>query len=110
MISPQSLLVLVVICVELTFAKVRLSLPLRMNSGLGQFNASFYRDKHVLFTAAATTEITEKMELNAIDLCLCGAVATAFGDFVMHPIDTIKITQQTAGTISRSVSFRFMTF
>ncbi|KAJ1435060.1 mitochondrial carrier domain-containing protein [Ochromonadaceae sp. CCMP2298] len=37
-----------------------------------------------------------KRELNAFELCLCGAFATVFGDFVMHPIDTIKVTQQTA--------------
>jgi hypothetical protein len=40
--------------------------------------------------AAAEPEIT----LNAFDLCLCGAFATAFGDFVMHPVDTIKVSQQ----------------
>jgi solute carrier family 25 S-adenosylmethionine transporter 26 len=37
-----------------------------------------------------------KRELNAFELCLCGAFATVVGDFVMHPIDTIKVTQQTA--------------
>jgi len=37
-------------------------------------------------------------ELNAFELCLCGAFATAFGDFCVHPIDTIKVTQQAAGT------------
>lgn len=36
-------------------------------------------------------------QLNAFELCLCGAFATAFGDFCVHPIDTIKITQQAAG-------------
>ena len=40
--------------------------------------------------ASAEPEIT----LNAFDLCLCGAFATAFGDFVMHPVDTIKVSQQ----------------
>jgi len=34
--------------------------------------------------------------LNAFELCVAGSVATAFGDFVMHPIDTIKVTQQTS--------------
>jgi hypothetical protein len=38
------------------------------------------------------------LELNALELCLCGAFATAFGDFCVHPIDTIKVTQQAAGT------------
>lgn len=53
----------------------------------------------------------KKIELNAIDLCLCGAFATALGDFIMHPIDTIKITQQTAGKflfLSSSFSSIFM--
>lgn len=38
------------------------------------------------------------LELNALELCICGAFATAFGDFCVHPIDTIKVTQQAAGT------------
>lgn len=40
--------------------------------------------------STAEPEVT----LNAFDLCLCGAFATAFGDFVMHPVDTIKVSQQ----------------
>ena len=46
--------------------------------------------KPVASSSAADAEIT----LNAFDLCLCGAFATAFGDFVMHPVDTIKVSQQ----------------
>ena len=38
--------------------------------------------------------IEPEITLNAFDLCLCGAFATAFGDFVMHPVDTIKVSQQ----------------
>lgn len=45
---------------------------------------------------ASQTCTNQKKELNPVELCLCGAFATAFGDFVMHPVDTIKITQQTA--------------
>ncbi len=40
----------------------------------------------------------KKVSLNAFDLCICGALATAFGDFVMHPVDTIKVLQQTSST------------
>ena len=47
--------------------------------------------------AAENTSQSNK-ELNAFDLAICGAFATAVGDFIMHPIDTIKITQQTAST------------
>ena len=53
----------------------------------------------VVLTAAATkgqTKLNQEVTLNAFDLCLCGAFATAFGDFVMHPVDTIKVTQQAA--------------
>ena len=53
----------------------------------------------VVLTAAATkgqTKLNQEITLNAFDLCLCGAFATAFGDFVMHPVDTIKVTQQAA--------------
>ena len=46
--------------------------------------------KSVPVAASVEPEIT----LNAFDLCLCGAFATAFGDFVMHPVDTIKVSQQ----------------
>ena len=35
--------------------------------------------------------------LTALQLCFCGALATVFGDFIMHPIDTIKIVQQASG-------------
>jgi hypothetical protein len=44
----------------------------------------------------STVEESEGLgiSLNAFDLCLCGAFATAFGDFVMHPVDTIKVSQQ----------------
>ena len=45
-------------------------------------------------TKSSSTPIT----LNAFDLCLCGAFATAIGDFSMHPVDTIKILQQTSKT------------
>lgn len=34
------------------------------------------------------------VSLNAFDLCICGSFATALGDFLMHPLDTIKIVQQ----------------
>ena len=46
----------------------------------------------------AVSKKGEQARLNAFDLCLCGAFATAFGDFVMHPVDTIKVMQQTATT------------
>eukprot|EP01031_Cornospumella_fuschlensis_P024732 gene24732-29884_t len=60
------------------------------------FNASKQHANHVLFTTASNTDAESKSQLTILDLALCGALATAFGDFVMHPLDTIKITQQTA--------------
>jgi hypothetical protein len=42
----------------------------------------------------SNTNSDSEVSLNAFDLCLCGAFATAFGDFVMHPVDTIKVSQQ----------------
>ena len=36
--------------------------------------------------------------LNGFDLCLCGAFATVVGDFIMHPVDTIKVFQQASKT------------
>lgn len=51
-------------------------------------------------TGNKDTKLTtpRKVSLNAFDLCICGALATAFGDFVMHPVDTIKVLQQTSTT------------
>lgn len=40
---------------------------------------------------------SEVRKLNPLQACLCGAFATVVGDFAMHPIDTIKVTQQAAG-------------
>jgi hypothetical protein len=38
----------------------------------------------------------EAIKLNAFELCICGALATAFGDLCLHPIDTIKVMQQSS--------------
>mmetsp|Transcript_106896 Transcript_106896/g.300563 ORF Transcript_106896/g.300563 Transcript_106896/m.300563 type:complete len:342 (+) Transcript_106896:1-1026(+) len=42
--------------------------------------------------------VEHKDQLNPFQICLCGALATIVGDFAMHPIDTIKVTQQAAST------------
>ena len=44
----------------------------------------------------ASSAKKQLITLNALELCLCGAFSTMLGDFVMHPIDTIKIVQQTS--------------
>ena len=69
----------------------------RLGSGL---KASFLHDrtrdndkKDVSVLAASAAKKSE-VSLNPFDLCLCGSFATALGDFLMHPIDTIKIVQQ----------------
>jgi hypothetical protein len=54
---------------------------------------------------ASETCNSQKKELNPVELCLCGAFATACGDFVTHPFDTIKITQQTASKYFQIFSF-----
>lgn len=64
-------------------------------------NSDRFVDKKVVSTAAVAVIVSKsnlvvEKALNAFDLCLCGAFATAFGDFCMHPIDTIKVMQQTA--------------
>lgn len=51
----------------------------------------------------ATTEKKTKT-LSPLQLCFCGALATIFGDFIMHPIDTIKIVQQASG-VGSELSF-----
>lgn len=42
-------------------------------------------------------------ELNPFEVCICGALATAFGDLCLHPIDTIKTVQQ-ASSIPISIT------
>lgn len=42
-------------------------------------------------------------ELASWEVCLCGALATATGDFALHPVDTIKITQQAASGVASGV-------
>ena len=37
---------------------------------------------------------SSEVSLNPLDLAFCGTFATALGDFLMHPLDTIKIVQQ----------------
>ena len=46
--------------------------------------------------ASASAGGVASVSLNAFDLFLCGLFATALGDFIMHPVDTIKVTQQGA--------------
>ena len=40
----------------------------------------------------------DEISLNPLEIFLCGALATAFGDVTLHPIDTIKTVQQAAAT------------
>eukprot|EP01035_Chromulina_nebulosa_P022007 gene22007-28490_t len=44
----------------------------------------------------ASSSTSDSQALTIIELCICGAFASAFGDFVMHPVDTVKVFQQTA--------------
>jgi hypothetical protein len=53
-----------------------------------------------LIICAAKPIDTSLIHLNAIELCLCGAFATAFGDFCLHPLDTIKVMQQSGGGLN----------
>ena len=53
-------------------------------------------------TASFIASSEDALRLNALELCLCGAVSTMIGDFVMHPVDTIKIVQQTS---TKALSF-----
>jgi hypothetical protein len=61
-------------------------------------------DELVAITAKKDAKVVDidvsHIRLNAFELCLCGAFATAFGDIVMHPLDTIKVLQQAGGGLS----------
>lgn len=50
--------------------------------------------------AGSAAAAAKAPSLNAFDLFLCGLFATAMGDFIMHPVDTIKVTQQGAAVAS----------
>ena len=52
---------------------------------------------NVVAAASKKAAVEPAVSLNLVELFLCGLVATALGDFIMHPIDTIKVTQQGAG-------------
>jgi hypothetical protein len=62
--------------------------------------SSFNDDKIVQIVAQSKEPDISKITLNAFELCLCGAFATAFGDFIMHPLDTIKVMQQSGGGLN----------
>lgn len=49
-----------------------------------------------LSIVADHSQTNSKNTLSLWELCVCGAFASAFADFVMHPIDTIKVFQQTS--------------
>ena len=72
-----------------------LSLPFRRRNNLNEVPT---RTSSRHFLAKKTVENDTSYKLNAAEVCLCGAFATVFGDFCLHPIDTIKVTQQAAGT------------
>ncbi len=83
---------LFVSCFSLTFLK---------RNGLAVLPRNILETRQTNNKTLFTSVISEQppptvKQLNPLELCLCGAFATAFGDFVMHPVDTIKITQQTA--------------
>lgn len=53
---------------------------------------------------AKAQSVVEDISLNPLEICICGALATAFGDLTLHPIDTIKTVQQAATTPLSAVS------
>jgi len=75
--------------IVLAAAKTESNKPVVLKSTLNKKNSG---NKNIKLTTP------KKVSLNAFDLCICGALATAFGDFVMHPVDTIKVLQQTSTT------------
>lgn len=66
----------------------------RLGSGLASRGNRHDRGDKDVNVLAASAAKKKEVSLNPFDLCLCGSFATALGDFLMHPIDTIKIVQQ----------------
>mmetsp|Transcript_26738 Transcript_26738/g.35129 ORF Transcript_26738/g.35129 Transcript_26738/m.35129 type:complete len:349 (-) Transcript_26738:198-1244(-) len=64
------------------------------------FNSKNKKIKLVAQTDTASQE--DDIELGPGELAIAGCVATAFGDFFMHPVDTVKTVQQ-ASSVALSV-------
>lgn len=56
------------------------------------------KQEAIIASSNAKSEPNHALTLTILELCLCGAFASAIGDFVMHPVDTIKVFQQTSKT------------
>ncbi len=41
--------------------------------------------------------------LSSFELCICGALSTAVGDLLMHPMDTIKVEQQASSKTASQI-------
>ena len=68
----------------------------RLNTKLKQLSTQTTIESQPKTLIVIAKEESDEDTLTLWELCLCGAFASAFGDFVMHPIDTIKVFQQTA--------------
>ena len=94
-------------CEAVDSAVLPRGMPQRLDKMNRNTKFSHRRNLRAESTIVARTEVPTivassepEITLNAFDLCLCGAFATAFGDFVMHPVDTIKVSQQVGVSIA----------
>lgn len=80
----------------------KFKLPLTARRASGSNFSTSLRHRQTALSAAPQLQTHQpctpavNRELTGLELCLCGAAATICGDLAMHPVDTIKITQQTA--------------
>ena len=83
-------LLISLLCID---AKV-LRLPsLRTRKSIILRTADADNNQHTRKHGKASDQVT----LSALEQSLCGALATSIGDLVMHPVDTVKVYQQSEG-------------
>ena len=100
---------IIILLISSVHARVPRKSPLSPHIQPVQTHVRQNSEEKVIITAKNTIAIdTSHIKLNAFELCLCGAFATAFGDFIMHPLDTIKVMQQAGGGLGLIETAKFI--
>ena len=66
------------------------------NIGQRQHQQKEQRNRNAIVVSGGA-DAGQAKSLSGLQLCLAGALATAIGDFAMHPVDTVKVVQQASG-------------
>jgi len=73
----------------------------RINEGRENEKTKIFFSKSTALVSTARSDMQKlpQFSLNPVDLAIAGGLATAFGDFFMHPVDTIKTMQQASTSV-----------